>query len=343
MKGENIVKVGIVGCGNIINRHIAGIKANKNLKLVAVCDRRKERADLFAKQNHCQAYYDYQKMLKNKVIDLISICTPSHLHALMTVEAAKNKKHVITEKPIALTLKDAQLMIEECKKNKARLFVVNQRRFNPTIQQLEKAFKKNRFGRIILVNTTMRWSRPQSYYDEENWRGDAGTGGGVLLNQSVHFIDLLQIFGGKPASVFAIVKTQDHRISAEDTALAIISFKNGALGTIEATTCVFQQNLEGSITIIGEKGTVKIGGRALDKIEVWDFKDLNRKDAQISSDSAAFFAKNPSYGHIKFYEEVQKALSGKRVDSINGEEALKSLKIILACYQSAKVNKKIII
>lgn len=339
---NKIIKIGIVGCGNIINRHIHAIKSNKNLQLIAVCDKIKDRADTFAIKSNSKAYYDYPEMLKRKDIDLISVCTPSHIHADMTIKAAQLKKHVITEKPIALDLKDAKKMIGECKKNKVKLFVVNQRRFNPAIQELEKAFNNNRFGKIILANVTIRWSRPQSYYDEEEWRRDFKKGGGVLLNQSVHFIDFLQRFCGEPKSVMAKTKIQNHNTSGEDTALAILTFKNGALGVIEATTCVFRKNLEGSITLIGDKGTAKISGTGADKIEIWDFKDFKNKDRQIlKRHNIDNVQENFAHNHTQFYRQVYSAITRGDSKSIDGEEALKSLKIILACYKSAKMNRTI--
>jgi len=329
------INIGIVGCGNIVNRHIAAIKNHKKLKLSAVCDQRKERADMIANANRCKAYYDYSQMVKDRNIDLLSICTPSHLHALMTILAAKNKKHIITEKPIALTLKDARNMIGICKKEKVKLFVVNQRRFNWAIQKTCSAIKKKKLGKILMANVALRWSRPQSYYNEEKWRRKENTGGGVLLNQAVHFIDFLQWFCGEPSKLFAVTRTLNHDIQAEDSAIATLFFKNGTIGSLEATTSIFGKNMEASITLIGEKGTIKIGGNYADKIVFWNVKN-DPESTKISK------ADTPSSGHTAFYGEVYKELVGKKSSvSIDGEESLKSLKIILACYKSAKLSKLI--
>ncbi len=336
----NNLRFGIVGCGRVAPKHFHALKEIEGAELVAVCDTKENIAKEAAEKNNCKHYTDYSEMLNDENINIVTICTPSGLHAEMAAEAAKHKKHVITEKPMALSIKDADMMIKECKDNDVCLFVVKQNRYNPPVKELRRAFEKGRFGKLVLINTTVRWSRPQEYYDQDEWRGTWKMDGGVLMNQASHHVDLVRWFGGEVDSVFAKTATVTHDIEVEDTAAAVIKFKNGTLGVIEATTCVYPKNLEGSLTVIGEKGVVKIGGFAVNKMDTWEFKDYQTEDDVSRSKST-----NPpdvyGFGHIEFYKKVVDVMKNNGCAAIDGEEGKKSLQLIEAIYESEKTGKEI--
>jgi UDP-N-acetyl-2-amino-2-deoxyglucuronate dehydrogenase len=340
---KDIINFAIVGCGRIAPKHINSIKEIDGANLIAVCDIKEEKAKKFAEENNCKFYIDYKEMLKNNNdIDVVNICTPSGSHYEITVAAAKAKKNVVTEKPMAMNLKQADEMIKVCKDKGVRLFVVKQNRFNPPMIKLKQAVDQGRFGKIFLGNVTVRWHRPQSYYDQDDWRGTLARDGGVLMNQASHHIDLLQWIMGPAKSVIAKTATMTHDIEAEDTGVAIIKFKNGGIGVIEATTCVYPKNLEGSISIFGKKGSVKVGGIAVNEMITWDFEDFNNDDALISSSST-----NPSnvygFGHIEFIKNVVGSLKNSKHAFIEGEEGRKSLELIEAIYKASETGKEVIL
>lgn len=335
-----MVNIGLVGCGRISEKHLEAISQLKDCKLIAVCDVIKERAKNIAEKFNCEYYTNYEDMLKNSDINLISVCTPSGLHAKHTIMAAKMKKHVLTEKPMALNTKDADEMIRICKENNIKLFVVKQNRYNPPVLKAYEALKKGRFGKLLLLNTTVRWTRPQEYYDQDEWRGTKEMDGGVLMNQASHHIDLLQWFGGPVKSVFAKVATLNHNIEVDDTAIAVLKFKNGAVGVVEATTCAFPKNLEGSLTILGEKGSVKIGGVAVNKIDTWEFKNYENDDELINK----FSTVPPNvygFGHAEVYKNVIGSILNNKEQFIDGEEGKKSLELIEAIYKSAEEKREV--
>jgi len=337
-----VIKFAIVGCGRISDKHIEAIKKIPSAELVGICDSNREKADMTAKNSNVQVYYDYSEMLEKTDADVIDICTPSGLHCEMTIEAAKAGKHVMTEKPMALKLSDADLMLKTCRENNVQLFVVKQNRYNPPIVKLYGALKKGRFGKLFLLNTTVRWSRPQEYYDRDSWRGTKKMDGGVLLNQASHHIDLLLWLGGPVKSVFAITDTLNHNIEVEDIGVAILNFENGAIGVIETTTCIYPKNMEGSLSVFGEKGSAKVGGVAVNKIDHWDFSDYENDDELIVKHST-----NPpnvyGFGHIEYIKNVIGAIQNNKVGLVDGEEGRKSLELIEAIYKSAETGKKIFI
>jgi predicted dehydrogenase len=335
-----MINIGLVGCGRISEKHLEAIKQLNTCKLTAVCDINEERAKKAAEQTGCTYYTDYEEMLKDKNINLISVCTPSGLHPKHTIMAAKYKKHVLTEKPMALKTKDADEMIRVCKEQGVKLFVVKQNRYNPPIQKAYEALKKGRFGKLLLLNTTVRWARPQEYYDQDEWRGTKEMDGGVLMNQASHHVDLLQWFGGPVESVFAKAGTLDHDIEVDDTAIVVLKFKSGALGIIEATTCTFPKNLEGSLTILGTKGSVKVGGFAVNKIDTWDFKDYENDDELIYKHSTV----PPNvygFGHAEVYKNVAGSILNNKDQFVDGEEGRKSLELINAIYKSAEEGREV--
>ncbi|HWE40978.1 MAG TPA: Gfo/Idh/MocA family oxidoreductase, partial [Gemmatimonadaceae bacterium] len=269
------VRVALVGCGRISGNHFDAFRKIDGLELVAVCDVVEERARAAGEAQGVPCFTSYEKMLRGVDCDAVVIATPSGLHPQQGVLAAKAGKHVITEKPMAISLGAADELVQACDGAGVRLFVVKQNRLNPGIQLLKRALDKGRFGRIYLANTTVRWTRPQEYYDQAPWRGTWEFDGGAFMNQASHYVDLIQWLVGPVESVIAKTATLARRIEAEDSGAAVMRFRSGALGVMEVTMLTYPKNLEGSITILGEKGTVKVGGTAVNKVEHWQFADYD--------------------------------------------------------------------
>ena len=334
------LRIALVGCGRISQNHFDAIATVEGLELSAVCDTVETRAREAAERLGVPAFTNYQQMLAKADADAISICTPSGLHSAQGVLAARAGKHVITEKPMAITLEQADALVEACDSNDVRLFVVKQNRLNPSIQLLKRAVEKGRFGRIYLANTTVRWHRPQEYYDAASWRGTWEFDGGAFMNQASHYVDLIQWLIGPVESVMAKTATQARRIEAEDSGIAVLKFRNGALGVIEVNVLTHPKNWEGSITIMGEKGTVKIGGTAVNKVEHWAFADYDDDDKLIEAAST-----NPpsvyGFGHIGYYRNVLSVLRGAADPETDGRAGRKSLELILGIYASAKTGRDV--
>ena len=340
-EGNGRLKFCLVGCGRISERHFEAMQHIESAEIVACSDidvdRLSEIAERYAIKN---TFTDYKKMVTEIKPDALIICSPSGLHSEMGVFAAENKIHVITEKPMSINLKQADELIKACDSNGVQLFVVKQNRLNQPIQLLKKAIDKNRFGRIFSVNATVRWTRPQSYYDMSKWRGTWEFDGGAFLNQASHYFDLISWLVGPVESVMAFTATLNHQIEVEDIGAGLIKFRNGAIGNIEVTMNTFPKNLEGSITVMGEYGTAKIGGVAVNKIEHWDFKDYDDDDRFVS-EVATIPPNIYGFGHTGFLSNVVDVLLGRAKPKIDGRDGRKSLEIILAMYESAKTGKKI--
>jgi len=334
------LKIGLVGCGRISKNHVEALKNVKGLELAAVCDIRPERAEKWGQQYDVPMFTDYEEMLAKAEIDMVDICTPSGLHPKMGILAAKNKKHVITEKPMAISLKEADDLIRTCDDEKVKLFVIKQNRLNPPIQLLKKAIDKGRFGRIFMANMTVRWTRPQEYYDLAKWRGTWEFDGGAFMNQSSHYVDLMLWLVGPASSVVAKTATFNHQIEVEDSGAAIVRFRNGAIGVMDVTMCTYPKNLEGSITIVGEKGTAKISGIAVNKVETWNFSDYDDDDKNVE-----LAAMNPpnvyGFGHTGYLQRVADALLKNNDPEVDGRSGRKSLELILGIYESAKTGKEV--
>lgn len=337
---RDTINFAVIGCGRIAPRHISAIHSISEARLVAVCDVSEERARKTAQENKCDYYTDYADILQRQDVDVINICTPSGNHYEITLAAARAKKHVVTEKPMAMNLAQAREMVRVCREEGVKLFVIKQNRYNPPIQKLREALEQGKFGKLFLGNTTVRWQRPQSYYDQDPWRGTKARDGGVLMNQASHHIDMLQWMLGEPESIVGFCGTMTHKIEAEDTGIAIIKFKNGAFGVIEATTSVFPENLEGSISIFGEKGSVKIGGTAMNKIELWKFQDLTPEEAKKIKECPTNPPNVYGYGHLEYLKDVVKSIKENLPPVISGEEGLKSLELIEAIYKSIELGGK---
>lgn len=338
----NPIKFAIIGCGRIAKRHceIIGSSFLPGTKLAAVCDINLSKAKHFGDKFNAPFFNDYDEMLSSIETDLVVILTPSGLHAKHTIDVSKYRKHIIVEKPMALDISDADKMIEACDTNGIKLFVVKQNRFNLPILKLKEAVDENRFGKLVMGTTRVRWRRDQSYYDQDSWRGTWKYDGGVLANQASHHIDLLIWLMGEVDSVYAQARTALVDIESEDTAIAILNFKSGALGCIEATTATRPEDLEGSISILGETGSVVVGGPAVNKIDTWKFEHKTKVDADISS-----FSTNPpnvyGFGHLSYYKSVLNSIQNNGRHLIDGLEGRKSLELINAIYESIETDSKV--
>ncbi len=334
-------KIAVVGCGRISKNHFETIKKlDADLKLVSVCDIIETRARQAGKVYGVQYYTDYAKMLSSVQIDIISICTPSGLHPEHGIQAAKHGIHVITEKPMGISLDAVNQLINVCDNYKVKLFVVKQNRLNSTVQLLKKAIDKGRFGKIYTVQSNVFWQRPQEYYDMAKWRGTWELDGGAFMNQASHYVDAISWLVGSVDYVLADTATMARNIEAEDTGSAIIKFRNGAIGTINVTMLTYPKNFEGSITVLGERGSVKIGGIALNKFEKWDFEDYDDDDKLI--EESEYTPPNVyGLGHFPYYKNVIASLNNEADAMTDGRSGKKSLELILAIYKSAKLGKRI--
>jgi UDP-N-acetyl-2-amino-2-deoxyglucuronate dehydrogenase len=337
---------GLVGCGRIAKRHAELLAANKikTARLIAVCDSDSEKAESFGSSFQVPHYGDMGRMLeKEKGIDIISVLTPSGLHAEHVRRLAKYGKPIVVEKPMALTLDDANSMIAACAENRVRLFVVKQNRFNLPVIKLREALVAGRFGKLVMGTVRVRWCRTQKYYDSDSWRGTWQMDGGVFTNQASHHIDLLEWMMGEPQSVFAKAETALAKIETEDTGVAVIRFSNGALGIIEATTAARPKDLEGSISILGERGTVEIGGFAVNEMKVWNFAQPESGDADVLDK----FRQNPpdvyGFGHRAYLDHVVEAVQEGKPALVDGLEARKSLELINAIYESIETGREVVL
>ena len=334
------VRVALVGCGRISRNHFDAIARVEGLTLVAVCDIVGERARAAGEAQDVPWFTSYEDMLATVDCDAVVVATPSGLHPQHGILAARAGKHVITEKPMAITLHAADQLVQACDDAGVRLFVVKQNRLNPPIQLLKRALDKGRFGRLFVANCTVRWTRPQEYYNQAPWRGTWEFDGGAFMNQASHYVDLVQWLVGPVESVVAKTATLARQIEAEDTGAAILRFRNGALGVLEVTMLTYPKNLEGSLTLLGEKGTVRIGGTAVNRVEHWEFADYDDDDKLVETT-----ATNPpsvyGFGHEGYYRNVLAVLRGEAQPDTDGRSGRKSLELILGIYESARTGREV--
>src|SRR5688572_4084001 len=334
------IRVAVVGCGRISRNHFDAIEKINGLELAAVCDIVGERARAAGERYGVPSFESFDEMLASVRSDVVALCTPSGMHPRHGVLAARAGKHVICEKPMAISLEDADELVRECDAAGVQLFVVKQNRLNPAIQLLKRAIDRERFGRIYLANTTVRWTRPQEYYDQAPWRGTWEFDGGAIMNQASHYVDLIQWLVGPVESVVAKTATLARRIETEDTGIAVLKFRSGALGVIEVTMLTYPRNLEGSITILGEKGTVKVGGTAVNRVDHWTFADYDDDDKLVEAATT-----NPptvyGFGHEGYYRNVLAVLQGEAKAETDGRAGRKSLELILGIYESAKTGRDV--
>ncbi|WP_031434422.1 Gfo/Idh/MocA family protein [Methylomarinum vadi] len=335
------IKIGIVGCGRISKNHFGSIEKHvDDLELVAICDADKEMLDRHKSEYGVNAYSNLEEMLKREELDVVSLCTPSGIHAEQAIMCAKAGIHVVTEKPMATRWDDGLRMVKACDEARVRLFVVKQNRRNATLQLLKRAVTEKRFGRIYMVNINVFWTRPQSYYDMGKWRGTWEFDGGALMNQASHYVDLIDWLIGPVASVQAMIGTLARDIEVEDTGIMNIRWRNGALGSMNVTMLTYPKNYEGSITILGEKGTVRVGGLAVNEIQHWEFDDQQPYDEDIKN---ANYQTTSVYGfgHPLYYKNVIDVLRGQAETETDGREGLKSLEVLIAAYLSARDGKTV--
>jgi len=333
-------RIALVGCGRISKNHFEAIDKIDGLELVAVSDADLERAKRAGLEWKVPYFSSYEKMLAESNADVVTIATPSGLHPEQGIAAAKAGKHVVMEKPMAISLTGADALVQACDKAGVQLFVVKQNRLNPPVQLLKRAVDRNRFGRIYMASCAVHWARPQAYYDQAPWRGTWEFDGGAFMNQASHYVDLIQWIMGPVESVMAKTATLARRIETEDSGIAILKFRSGALGAIEVTMLAYPRNLEGSLTILGEKGSAKIGGTAVNKIEHWEFAEPDDDDKLIEAANT-----NPpdvyGLGHQGYYRNVLSVLRGEAKPDTDGRAGRKSLELILGIYESAKTGREV--
>lgn len=335
------IRIAVVGCGRISKNHFGAIEKHADhLELAAVCDI--DPAVLAEHQDKYKVpgYRDMEEMLQNEQLDLVALCTPSGIHPEQTILAAGYKVNVMTEKPMATRWNDGVRMVAACDEARVRLFVVKQNRRNTTLQLLKRAVTEKRFGKIHMVHMNVFWTRPQSYYDQGNgWRGTWEFDGGAFMNQASHYVDLLDWLIGPVEKVQAMMSTT-RDIEVEDTGVLNIKWRSGALGSMAVTMLTYPQNLEGSITILGEKGTVRIGGVAVNDIQLWQFDEPRDYDQQIKTanyETTSVYG----FGHPLYYSNVVDVMRGQAEPETDGREGLKSLELLIAAYLAGRDGKTV--
>jgi len=337
-------QIGIIGYGKIGIRHHQKIIANPHCKVVAIADNKQERLTLI-KDASIQVFQNYQEILTIPTLDIVAICTPNHLHSEMTIKALAQKKHVICEKPMALSKANCIQMIEASLNAEKKLFIVKQNRYNPPIQAIQQLINTHKLGKLFSIVVNCYWNRNDQYYLDSDWKGVKTKDGGALYTQFSHFVDLLQWFGGEATQVFAQTHNHHHpNLDIDDTGNVIINFKKGLIGSLNYTNCSYQKNMEGSITIFAEKGTVKIGGQYLNELEYQLIE--NHTIANIASTQGPNdygYYQGSMSNHHKVYENVVNSLNGKESIAVNAVDGMKTVAIIEAAYQSSELNQPILL
>ena len=335
------IRAAVIGCGRIATNHFGALaKHAERIELAAVCDTDPAALERAVAATGARGFGHLGDALDAKVADTVVLCTPSGLHSAQAIAAAAAGCHVITEKPMATRWADGLEMVRACDAAGVRLFVVKQNRRNATLQLLKRAVEKGRFGRIFMVTINVFWARPQSYYDGAKWRGTWEFDGGALMNQASHYVDLVDWLVGPVESVQAYVGTLARNIQVEDTATVGIRWRSGALGSINVTMLTYPRNLEGSITIIGERGSVKVGGVAVNQIEHWEFADADPDDERVK-DASYETTSVYGFGHPLYYDNVIRALRGECEPETDGREGLRSLEVLIASYLSARDQRRV--
>ncbi len=338
---QEVISVALIGCGKISRKHLQVIREIPDLSLRAVVDSNTARAEAAAAEfPECRVYPDLDAVCGDPSIRLGVVCTPSGLHARQGMALARAGKHVVVEKPMALRLDEADQLIEACDHAGVKLFVVKQNRYNLPVRKAREAIESGRMGRVFMGDVRVLWNRSQSYYDEEPWRGTWEMDGGVLTNQASHHIDLLIWMMGDVESVYAQGRTVLHRIEVEDTGVVLIKFRNGGLGMVEASTAVQPRDLEGSLNLYGEGGTIEISGFAANELKTWRFTEERPEDEIIKRD----FGRNPAgatFAHQQFYLNVVETLHDQRLALIDGFQGRRSLEVIHAIYESMETRQEV--
>lgn len=338
------IRFALVGCGRISANHVGALEAHAaDAELVAVCDTDPAALQAAVARTGARGYPSLAALLGEAEalgIDAVILTTPSGLHPQQAIDVAAAGRHVVTEKPMATRWEDGKRMVQACDAAGVHLFVVKQNRRNPTLQLVKRAVEQGRFGRIYMVNVNVFWTRPQSYYDSAAWRGTWEFDGGAFMNQASHYVDLLDWLVGPVESLQAYTATLARNIQVEDTGVVSVRWRTGALGSMNVTMLTYPQNLEGSITILGEKGTVRLGGVAVNRIDHWQFAEPHADDAaveQASYETTSVYG----FGHPKYYENVIATLRGTAEPETDGREGLRSLEILIATYLSARDGRRV--
>ncbi len=329
------IRIAIVGCGRISKNHFSSIEAHSDhTELAAVCDIDAKVLAEHMERYKIPGYQNFEELLKAERPDIVVLCTPSGIHPDQAVLAAKHKVHVMTEKPMATRWQDGVRMVKACDEAGVRLFVVKQNRRNTTLQLLKRAIEEKRFGKIHMVHLNVFWTRPQDYYDQAKWRGTWEFDGGAFMNQASHYVDLLDWLVGPVDKVQAMMSTT-RDIEVEDTGVLNLRWRSGALGSMSVTMLTYPKNLEGSITILGEKGTVRVGGVAVNDIQHWEFDESCDYDQDIQTanyETTSVYG----FGHPLYYKNVIDVIRGDAEPDTDGREGLKSLELLIAAYLSAR-------
>lgn len=335
------IRMALVGCGRISANHFGAMeKHSENIEIVDVCDIDSRALAKAVERTGAVGHTNLTEMLQKTTADIVVLTTPSGLHPEQAIEVAASGRHVMTEKPMATRWHDGQRMVKACDDAGVRLFVVKQNRRNATLQLLKRAVEQKRFGRIYMVNINVFWTRPQEYYDNAKWRGTWEFDGGAFMNQASHYIDLLDWLIGPIESIQAYTATLERDIEVEDSGVLSIRWRSGALGSMNVTMLTYPKNLEGSITILGEKGTVRVGGVAVNEIQHWEFAEKIPEDSAISNanyETTSVYG----FGHPLYYENVINVLRGTAEPETDGREGLKSLEVLIAAYLAARDGRRV--
>lgn len=341
------MKYALIGCGRIAVNHIKAAMSN-HLELAAICDLEMEQMEkLLIKYNledktSIKRYTDYKEMIQENELDLVAIATESGCHAEIALFCIEHGIHCIVEKPIAMSVEDANKIIDLAHKHGVKVSACHQNRFNVAVQEMRKALEAGRFGRLSHGSVHVRWNRNEEYYTQASWRGKWVSDGGALMNQCIHGIDLLRwMMGDEVEEVYGQTRQQFHNyLEAEDVGMAVVKFKNGAIATIEGTTNVYPQNLEETLYLFGEKGTVKIGGKSTNNIDVWEFSDETGEDSKnigLKEITSNVYGN----GHSSLYADVIDAIENNREPYVNAVAGRNALELVLAIYKSQKEKRPI--
>jgi len=335
------IRFALVGCGRISANHFAALEQHRaNAELVGVCDTDPAALAKAVDRTKAPGFASIEALLEGCDADVVVLTSPSGIHARQGLAVAAAGRHVMTEKPMATRWGDGKRLVQASDAAGVRLFVVKQNRLNPTIQLLKRAIDQGRFGRIFMVSANVFWTRPQEYYDSAKWRGTWEFDGGAFMNQASHYVDLLEWLVGPVESIQAYTGTLARRIEVEDTGVAAIKWRSGALGSINVTTLTYPKNLEGSVTILGERGTVRIGGVAINEVQQWEFAEKRPEDAEVLS---ANYGVSSVYGvgHPLYYANVIASLRGEAAAATDGREGLRSLELLIGIYLSARDHRAV--
>ncbi len=335
------LRLALVGCGRIAQNHFAALKQHAaRVELVAVCDNQPAALEKAVALTGAAGFASLDALLAGSDADLVVLCTPSGLHPRQAIRVAQAGRHVLSEKPMATKWDEGVAMVRACRDADVKLFVVKQNRLNGTLQLVKRAVEQGRFGRMAMVTVNVFWTRPQSYYDDAPWRGRWDMDGGAFMNQASHYVDMVDWLVGPVDNVHAYTATLARDIEAEDTGVMSLRLRSGALASVNVTMLTHKKNFEGSITLLGERGTVRVGGVAVNKIEHWEFDTPHEDDAKVAS---ASYGVESVYGpgHPLYYDNVINTLRGEAHAEVDGYEGLRSLEVLIAAYRSARDGMRV--